>query len=197
VLDALVARATSPEVLPNLQRVVIAGHSAGGQFVNRYAATTHFQVTRSDVSVRYVVANPSSYLYFDSRRPAGNDFRQLTAAEVNACSSYNPYQYGLAQLNCYGLQTGGSLAQRYRDSRVDYLLGELDTDLADSSMDTTCAANWQGGTRFERGQQYFATLGLVVGNEVYDRQNKYVVPGVGHSAHDMFTSPVGEQTLFP
>jgi pimeloyl-ACP methyl ester carboxylesterase len=45
-------------ILPNLNRVVLVGHSAGGPFVQRFAAAggpnAHI--------ARYVVANPSSYL---------------------------------------------------------------------------------------------------------------------------------------
>jgi len=197
VLDALVERATSTDVLPNLQRVVIAGHSAGGQVVNRYAASAHVDVTRAGVSLRYVVANPSSYLYFDTRRPDAGGFRTLTASEVSACSSYNNYKYGLARLNAYTAASPQPLPARYAGARVDYLLGELDTDPNDSSLDTTCAAKWQGPTRFARGSNYFRYLGTVLGDGVYDRQDLAVVPGVGHSAHDMFTSPVGARTLFP
>lgn len=197
VLDAFVERATSTQVLPDLQRVVIAGHSAGGQLVNRYAASAHVDVGRAGVSLRYVVANPSSYLYFDNRRPDAGGFRTLTAAEVSACSSYNKYKYGLDKLNAYASTSPQPLPTRYAGARVDYLLGELDTDRSDSSLDTTCAANWQGTTRLARGSHYFQHLGTVLGDSVYDRQQLTVVPGVGHSAHDMFTSAVGARTLFP
>ena len=197
VLDALVTQVTSADLTPNLERLVIAGHSAGGQVINRYAATAHVDVTRANVSLRYVVANPSSYLYFDTRRPDGDGFRTLTASEVSACSSYDTYKYGLTRLNAYAQASTTPLPQRYAAARVDYLLGELDTDRNDSSLDTSCAANWQGADRYARGQAYFRYLGTALGDAVYDRQHLAVVPGVGHSAHDMFTSSVGAQTLFP
>ena len=58
---------------PNLRRVIITGHSAGGQFVNRYAAAADFRVDGADNEDRYeflfLLANPSSVFYIDTRRP--------------------------------------------------------------------------------------------------------------------------------
>ena len=99
------------------------------------------------------------------------------ASEVSACSSYNNYKYGLAKLNTYASTSPQPLPARYAGARVDYLLGELDTDPNDSSLDTTCAAKWQGPTRFARGSNYFRYLGTVLGDGVYDRQGLAVVPG--------------------
>ena len=57
----------------NLRRVIITGHSAGGQFVNRYAAAADFRVDGIDYEDRYeflfLLANPSSVFYIDTRRP--------------------------------------------------------------------------------------------------------------------------------
>ena len=59
-LDRLIAGIVRSHRFPGLRHIVVAGHSAGGQFVERYAASTRLSVR---VPVRYVVANPSSYLY--------------------------------------------------------------------------------------------------------------------------------------
>ena len=73
VIDLFVNELNDKEKFPSLQEIVIIGHSAGGQFVNRYAAGN--SVDRAGkVSMRYVVANPSSYLYFDSGRVIGNKY---------------------------------------------------------------------------------------------------------------------------
>ncbi|MCZ3387091.1 MAG: hypothetical protein LH630_09045 [Actinomycetia bacterium] len=89
------------------------------------------------------------------------------------------------------------LPQKYAAMRVDYLLGDLDADANDSSLDASCAANWQCVNWCDRGQASFRCLGTALGDSVYERQRLAVVAAVGHSAHDMFTSPVGAQTLFP
>ncbi len=130
VLDDLVEAARSEALLPNLESLVVAGHSAGGQFVNRYAATTHLGVTGAPITPHFVVANPSSYLYFDSRRPTPAGWRQLSTAEVDACSWFNTYKYGLAGLNAYASASTVPLASQYASARVTYLLGALDNDPA-------------------------------------------------------------------
>ncbi len=190
VIDDLLRRVGDRARFPNVTSIVVAGHSAGGWFTNRYAAGS-----RSAVAVRYVVANPSSYLYFDARRWRSGTLRRLTAAEVAACPGYNRYRYGLQGLNPY-LAAAGDLAGRYRTRTVTYLLGDQDTNSADPFLDTSCAANWQGAHRFERGQQYFTYLGSVFGPGVYTTHTKLIVPGVAHDGNAMFTSPNGQRALF-
>src|SRR3984893_19299219 len=67
VLDALLARLADRRLFPNLNQVVVAGHSGGAQVVQRYAIAGkgELALTRQGIGVRYVVANPSSYAYFN------------------------------------------------------------------------------------------------------------------------------------
>lgn len=46
IADLLVRKAGDRLLYPNVQRIVVAGHSAGGQFVNRYTATTQCRSRR-------------------------------------------------------------------------------------------------------------------------------------------------------
>ena len=71
VVDALLARLADRSVFPNLKTVVLAGHSGGGQLVQRYAAVgrSAAALAAAGIQVRYVIANPSSYLYFSDERP--------------------------------------------------------------------------------------------------------------------------------
>ena len=48
-----------------MKAIVVAGHSAGGQFVNRYEMSNSVHDTLG-VPVSYVVANPSSYAWPDA-----------------------------------------------------------------------------------------------------------------------------------
>ena len=67
-VDEIVRRLARKEVFPNLKSVVVAGHSAGGQFVIRYEMSK--QVHDSvGVPISYVVSNPSAYTYVDELRP--------------------------------------------------------------------------------------------------------------------------------
>lgn len=83
-----------------------------------------------------------------------------------------------------------------RSSSVTYLAGELDTDTADPSLDTGCAARWQGPQRLARAQAYQKHLDAVLGPESAPHP-LITVPAVGHSASGMFTSAPGVKALFP
>lgn len=70
-LDSVVLLLNNRRLFPRLDEVAFAGHSAGGQAVLRYAFATHLRPEaglRPGTDVRFVIANPSSYLYFDKRR---------------------------------------------------------------------------------------------------------------------------------
>jgi len=80
-MDVLLETLCNKENYPNLQRIVVAGHSAGGQFVHRWGLSSdvwcfgdrHGQPEGADglaslPSIRVVAANPRSYAYLDKRR---------------------------------------------------------------------------------------------------------------------------------
>ena len=71
-MDEIVKKLANKRVFPNLTSVVIAGHSAGGQFANRYSMANKIHGT-AGVAMSYVVANPSSYAWPDDTRPLAVD----------------------------------------------------------------------------------------------------------------------------
>jgi hypothetical protein len=198
VVDEIVEAVAAPGVFPNLDSIVITGHSAGGQFVNRFAAGSAAEELHAEISFRYAIANPSSYLYFSpERRVTGlpASFAVLSAQEIAACPSYDDYRYGLENLNAYMAAVGpATITSRYRGRTVEYLLGELDTGTEDLS--TTCAAMLQGERRFDRGTTYFAYLQHVFGSAILGGHRLRIVPGVGHSASGMYQSLSGLDALF-
>jgi len=71
ILDRFVQTVTDKKYYPNIGGVTVAAHSAGGQLVQRYALMTHLLSRSEPVMVAkldFIVANPSSYAYMDSRR---------------------------------------------------------------------------------------------------------------------------------
>jgi hypothetical protein len=198
VVDGIVDAVAAPGVLPNLEWIAITGHSAGGQFVNRFAAGSAAEDLHPDLSFRYAIANPSSYLYFTpERRVVGlpGAFALPTAEEIAACPSYDDYRYGLQDLNAYMAAAGASVVtDRYRSRAVEYLLGELDTGTEDLSM--TCAAMLQGERRLDRGTIYYAYLQHVFGTAILGRHRLRIVPSVGHSASGIYLSQPGRDALF-
>jgi hypothetical protein len=202
VLDRLVTSIADASVFPNLRTVVIAGHSAGGQYTLRHGAISDLAAALEGKGqrTRYVVANPSSYLYLDGARPKsvkqGYRFALPSDKDIAACDRYDTYKYGLVGLNSYAKAKGEDIIRRQlQDRAVTYLLGESDTSTTDN-LDTTCAANLQGPNRFERGRAFHAYLGHHYGSTIYTAHVLRTVPKVGHSGRGMLTSPEGQQALF-
>ncbi len=67
-VDEIVRKLADKKIFPNLTKIVVAGHSAGGQFATRYEMANKVHGTPG-VSITYVVANPSSYAWPAAVRP--------------------------------------------------------------------------------------------------------------------------------
>ena len=210
VLDGIIAQLADRARYPNLERIVVAAHSGGAQFVQRYAV-----VGRADqvltaaglqpyaegvdpstltagkgpvIRVRYIVANPSSYVYFDATRPS----------PTGKCKEFDHWRYGIVDPVSYA--NGGdmkALERRYLTRRVMYLLGGKDTDPNHSALDKTCMAETQGANRLERGTNYFAhVLKRSKLQNISPRHTRVEVPDVAHDATRMFNSICGKAALF-
>ena len=212
VADELVRLLARREVFPNLRSIVIAGHSAGGQFAVRYAMANRVQ-DRVSVAMSYVVANPSSYTYLDVLRPthAAMISRYPTLApgyqrvpepsqkpfvefeNAKACPGYDKWPYGLEERVGYSANVSNADLKRQLVARpVTYLLGELDI-LPLYGFDSTCSAMAQGPTRLARGVAYTKYVTEVLGAQ----HRQVIVPACPHSARCMLTSDVSLPVLFP
>ncbi|WP_223431687.1 alpha/beta fold hydrolase [Pseudomonas sp. GL-B-26] len=188
-LDEIIARIGDRKQFPDVKQIVIAGHSGGAQVVQRYALLGHDQpaLKAADIQVRYVIANPSSYAYFDERRPV--------AFSHAGCPNFNRWKYGLKDLPAYaGGQTAKQLEENYVKRDVVYLLGQQDSDPKQPALDKSCEAQAQGANRLARGRNYFAYLKRLHPQGL--SQQLIEVPGVGHDGDGMFNSPQGQKALF-
>ncbi len=69
VVDHLVKALSDKRKFPNLKEVVIAGHSAGGQYVQRYAMlSAEPDRHQRRLKFSYIVTNPGSYAYVRRER---------------------------------------------------------------------------------------------------------------------------------
>ena len=184
VLDDIVARVSDRQQFPEVKEIVIAGHSGGAQVVQRYALLAHGQYR---ISPRFVIANPSSYAYFDGQRPM--------AFAPGSCPGFDRWKYGLQNLPAYAAgQTPAQLEETYIKRDIVYLLGQQDIDPEHPALDKSCEAQTQGPYRLLRGHFFFDYLtrrhpaGL--------NQRLVEVPGVGHSGEGMFNSAQGLKALF-
>lgn len=107
-------------MFPNLRTITFFGFSAGGQVALRYAAIPNFNIQNPLVQVRFVVSDPSSFLYLDRNRPYTNEslgfgipdaswlpIEWLPTSNGTAltitwdsyqCQNYNSWRYGLENL---------------------------------------------------------------------------------------------------
>ena len=188
VLDAILARLADRKLFPDLGEVVIAGHSSGGQFVQHYAAVGHGQapLLAEGIHVRYVVANPSTYLYLGSRRPV---------VPAPGCIIVDHWRYGVSSgVPRYALSSSNlaDLRAAYLAKDITYLLGTDDNDPNHHQLDRSCAAEAQGPTRLQRGLLYVDAMRASGASA----QTVLEVPGVGHTSWGMFGSPCGVFALF-
>lgn len=200
VLDDLLRSLDDRKRLPALAGLVLAGHSGGAQLVHRYAVLNNVDgaLRRDGLAVRYVIANPSSYLYLTNERPRA-DGKGYAPYERGICPTYNQYKYGTDKLPAYAGESDDSrLFVRYAARDVVYLLGGADNNPEHRLLDKACGAEAQGATRLARGTgyvQYEYVLAARGAKPVPLRHASFQVGGVGHDGKRMFESICGVRAL--
>jgi pimeloyl-ACP methyl ester carboxylesterase len=205
-LDALI-QGMNLASLPLLRHVVIAGHSSGGQFVQRWALMT--KVWNNSL-FRGVVANPSSFAYLTEERWIDGKW-MIPVSTV--CPEYNQWPYG------YGYDPGGNrsvfyvtstvnelgqeaITRRFSQRKMFYLAGSLDVCTVPGNqepagwcdshgLETSCSDLLQGQNRLERQQHNMESLARI--NVTHER---IIISGVGHDHSLLFNSDLGLGALF-
>ena len=225
VLDVMLATLADRALYPNLRAIVVAGHSAGGQVLQRYALGTpvHDEIVTRGIEIRYLPANPSSFVYLDGERPvlgsqdcptfctndsiAGRQFEFVTPAAADSClGRYNDYRYGLEDLNEYMSQLGAeAMLESYSKRQVYYVQGLADTcneafgcDCDDGGLATGCESMLQGYCRLWRGYAFWQHVQRVYGRRGVPGPVHAVVPvdGVGHDGCATFQAPEVQAAMF-
>jgi len=194
-LDAIVNRLADRRLFPNLRQIVVAGHSGGGQVVQRYAIAMRDNpaLASEHISLSFLVANPSSYAYFDAQRPNADG----TSAPYDAakCPAFDQWKYGMQDLPAYlNSHTPAELERSYAARRVEYLIGGDDSDPAQAALDKSCPAEAQGPQRMARAQAYYHYLQARHPMDL--NQSLNIVPGVGHNGGRMLTSACALSVMF-
>jgi pimeloyl-ACP methyl ester carboxylesterase len=189
--DTVLRRLARKEVFPNLAAIVVAGHSAGGQFASRYGMTNTVHESLG-VPVTYVVSNPSSYGYPDDNRPVADEATFGPFREGRNCTTFDNWPYGLKERGGYAARLSNDTIQKQLVSRpVVYLMGELDTTPL-AGFDGSCPAMAQGPNRLERARAFHRYV-----TTSYGAAHTFVlVPMCGHNARCMFTSEPALPVLF-
>jgi pimeloyl-ACP methyl ester carboxylesterase len=211
--DEILRKLANKTTFPNLTTIVFAGHSAGGQFTNRYEMSNRVHDSLG-VAVSYVVANPSSYAWPAAVRPLAQDdadpakakdgwnLTPDTAVHTNfafgpfdatKAPSFNRWPMGLENLTGYVEKTTAEqLKKQLVERPTTYLLGQVDT-LPLGGFDSSPNAMAQGPTRRARGEAFYK----YVTEQLGAKHAIQVVSECGHNARCMFTTDAVLPVIFP
>ena len=212
-LDELLRKLANKKLFPNLTRIVIAGHSAGGQVATRYAMVNKLH-DKLGVQISYVVANPSSYAWPAATRPLPEGDANPTDAykeslgdngeKLHTQFSYGPFDSTKAQgydqwpmgLKDFAGYTAGMDAAQLRKQLAErpttYLLGQVDV-LPLGGFDSSPSAMAQGPTRRARGEAFFK----YVTDSLGAKHQAIIVPECGHNDRCIFTTDIVFPVIFP
>lgn len=209
LVDEILRTLAKKDAFPNLTSIVLAGHSAGGQFVNRYQMSNLVH-EKLGVPLAYVVSNPSSYGYPETVRPretawsvsarAPGYVPAPTEAEAfgafrdsRGCTTFNQWPYGFQGRSGYSARLSDEQMKKQLTERpAVYLLGELDI-LPLGGFDGSCGAMAQGPTRLARGEAF----AKYVNEKLGAHHTVTEVHLCGHNGRCMFTSEEALPILFP
>lgn len=211
IVDEILRKLARKSVFPNMEAIVVAGHSAGGQFVNRYEMSNSVHDTLG-VPVSYVVANPSSYAWPDPTRalPVDDALPANAVAgwnvetahtkftfgpfDASKAPNYDRWPTGLAnRTGAYTAKLSDEQLKKQLVSRpTTYLLGQVDT-LPLGGFDSSPAAMAQGATRRARGEAFAKFVNEVLGA----KHQIMIVPECGHNDRCIYTTDSVFPTVFP
>jgi pimeloyl-ACP methyl ester carboxylesterase len=203
VLDQFIDILLNRSAFASVERITIAGHSAGGQFVQRWSLLTRMW----DDRFHGVVANPSSYAFLTPLRSIHGKW-QLPSTR---CNQYNQWEWGVAVGGNYTVPYVdgvlhrldlSTLIHRFGKRSMYYMVGSQDVCTVPGNskgwcsshgLESTCMDRMQGRNRWERNSRYMDSLRLVGVGETH---NRIVVPGVGHDHSLMFNSKQGIAAIY-
>ncbi|PWN42969.1 hypothetical protein IE81DRAFT_289465 [Ceraceosorus guamensis] len=147
VLDAFTDWLFDQKQFPALTSVAFAGHSMGGQAVQRYALLK--KTKAYDRNIHYWIGNPGSWAWLSDSR---------TFPTSNCSATFDEWQYGLGgnqtKVSKYArkdvIANRQDVVDRFKTRNVHYGLGLLDN----GAGDTHCEAITQGGNHLNRGNQF-------------------------------------------
>jgi pimeloyl-ACP methyl ester carboxylesterase len=213
-VDEIIRALANRKNFPNLKRIVVAGHSAGGQFVSRYEMTNKVDGTLPGVTISYVVANPSSYAwpaavrplpvgdanpegaYKESLGPTGDSVHMnftYGAFDSTKAPRYDNWPAGLKNRSGYSAQmSDDQLRTQLARRATTYILGQVDV-LPLGGFDSSSTAMAQGPTRRARGEAF----GKYVNEALGARHSIIIVPECGHNDRCMYTTDIVFPVIFP
>jgi pimeloyl-ACP methyl ester carboxylesterase len=212
-VDEILRKLANKKTFPNLRRIVVTGHSAGGQFATRYEMANKVH-DKLGVAVSYVVANPSSYAWPAAVRPlptgdadpatADKEALEPNGEKLHTQFTYGPFDAtkapnfdrwpaGLENRTGYTAQmSDDQLKKQLAERPTTYLLGQVDV-LPLGGFDHSASAMAQGPTRRARGEAFVKYISDNLGA----KPNTIIVPECGHNDRCIFTTDIVFPAIFP
>jgi pimeloyl-ACP methyl ester carboxylesterase len=211
--DEMIRKLADKKRFPKLTKIVVAGHSAGGQFAARYQMASKVHDTPG-VTITYAPANPSTYAWPTALRPLpvgngdpatadkeplGPDGEKVNSNftfgpfDATKAQTYNQWPSGLEKRTGYtALMSDEQLLKNLVSRPITYLLGQLDV-LPLGGFDDSPSAMAQGPTRRARGE----ALVKFIADSLGGKPKAMIVPECGHHNRCMFTSNEIFPVIFP
>ncbi|KAH6658885.1 hypothetical protein BKA67DRAFT_652166 [Truncatella angustata] len=199
VLDQLIQWYGNKEQFPNINQIVVSGHSMGAQMVNRFAAVGKTGAQLGvDTPVSYWIGDPNSMVWFSETRPLS----------TGKCpTGFDDWREGFDNYDSYG--TPESTAMTYNTELVasgrEALLANYQSrtiayaratrDKGDYNPDKLCATYTTGADRSERFFEFLKTFPPNCANPA----GPCVTVDIVNSSHDaptMFQDVSGRARLF-
>ncbi|SPO31655.1 uncharacterized protein UTRI_06304_B [Ustilago trichophora] len=196
-VDQLIDQLMNKNTYPNLNQVVVAGHSMGGQAAQRYALMK--KTKAYDDNVRFWIGNPGSWAWLIDSRPYMN---VNDSCQPN--DAWDTWPYGLngnqSKLTPYArrdvIANKTYVIDRFLNRHISYGLALLDI----GAGDTHCPARWQGGNHLDRGSQfvmqYQNTTAFYLKGQFPPKHTLDYIANVSHQDYAMYSTNKSIQRLF-
>ncbi|SNX87901.1 uncharacterized protein MEPE_06612 [Melanopsichium pennsylvanicum] len=196
-VDQVIDELFNKNTYPNLNQVVVAGHSMGGQAAQRYALMK--KTKAYDDNMRFWIGNPGSWAWLIDSRPYMN---VNDSCQPN--DAWDTWPYGLngnqSKITSYArkdvVANKTYVLDRFLNRQISYALALLDL----GAGDTHCPARWQGGNHLDRGSQfvlqYQNTSAFYLQGKFPPKHTLDYIANVSHQDYAMYSTNMSIQRLF-
>lgn len=198
-LDKIIEAVMDKSWFPNVNQIVIAGHSMGAQAAMRYALMR--KERRYESNLKFWIGNPGSWSWLtnnsDVQRP--NYAPQNLEGQPSCQADLDTWPYGLggnvSKITKYArkrvLEDTGEAVSLYKWRHVHYSLALLDN----GAGDTHCEAQYQGYNHLHRGSNFALALAQMESGWPVNHSLTYVA-GVSHQDYEMIAHDTTIQHVF-
>lgn len=182
VIDSLIAQLSDKAHFPELEKIIVTGHSSGGLFTHVYALANQSETAETEISYDYIVANSQYFYYPLEQRLNESNGEFYTPAD---CVGHDHWPLGFSNHPSYiGSISQSDLNARFAGRSLTYLLGNNTEN--DGSLNTSdCDAILLGSSRYQRGENIFEFMNEYFPNNDH---NRVIVDGIGHDGERMYQS---------